>query len=127
MPGSLKCPFSTALVSEKYVCRHADQVVRRGGSEIDCRAEQSYAQCRKVYEELKKVALPAFGVEDDLLSMPHSVLQKVQFGGLQALQQLLAVADGCDVIDVINHASDWSSHAYQACVETMVNFKLRRR
>ena len=28
-----------------------------------------------------------FGVEDDLLTMPHSVLVKIQFGGLLGLQR----------------------------------------
>jgi len=34
----------------------------------------------------------AFGVEDDLLSMPHSVLVKIQYGGLLGLQRLLRTA-----------------------------------
>jgi hypothetical protein len=42
-----------------------------------------------LFQRLKAEALPAFGVEDDLLSMPHSVLVKIQYGGLLGLQRLL--------------------------------------
>lgn len=36
--------------------------------------------------------MPVFGVEDDLLSMPHSALVKIQTGGLLGLQRLLTDA-----------------------------------
>jgi hypothetical protein len=51
---------------------------------------------------LKDAALPAFGVEDDLLSMPHSVLVKIQFGGLLGVQRLLDAtrSDADSVIDI---------------------------
>jgi hypothetical protein len=53
---------------------------------------------------LRAVGLSAFGVEDDLTTMPHSVLVKVQTGGLAGLQRLLgepadAVEDVASLLD----------------------------
>ena len=83
-----KCPFAAALVTELAGCRHAEQVVRRGGSEYDCGSQPDQQACQELFERLKSAALPAFGVEDDLASMPHSVLVKVQCGGLVGLAGL---------------------------------------
>ena len=109
-----KCPFAAALVTGVAACRHAEQVVRRGGAEIDCRSDDEHPRCQAVFEGLKARALTAFGVEDDLTTMPHSVLVKAQCGGLQGLSLLggepegpiadvaelrARVADGSDVLD----------------------------
>lgn len=83
-----KCPFASALITGLALCRHAEQVVRRGGSEYDCRSAEDHAACVGLFDRLKAAALPAFGVEDDLGSMPHSVLVKVQCGGLRGLARL---------------------------------------
>jgi hypothetical protein len=83
-----KCPFASALITGLALCRHAEQVVRRGGSEYDCRSADDHAACVALFDRFKAAALPAFGVEDDLGSMPHSVLVKVQCGGLRGLARL---------------------------------------
>lgn len=83
-----QCPFSAALVRELAQCRHGEQVVRRGGSEYDCRSATDHAACQGLFDRLKAAALPAFGVEDDLTAMPHSVLVKVQCGGLLGLARV---------------------------------------
>ncbi|NIQ11780.1 MAG: hypothetical protein GWO23_19980, partial [Gammaproteobacteria bacterium] len=70
-----RCSFSSPLVTEQYVCTHGEQVVRRGGTEVACRDDAACSRCEAVFEWLKQVALPVFEVEDDLTSMPHSVLQ----------------------------------------------------
>jgi len=85
-----KCPFASALITGLAACRHAEQVVRRGGSEYDCRSPADQGVCQALFDRLKAAALPAFGVEDDLESMPHSVLVKVQCGGLKGLARLAA-------------------------------------
>ena len=84
-----KCPFSTPLVTHQFGCAHAQEVVRRGGAEIDCTDAAAWTRCERVFQQLKAAALPAFGVEDDLLSMPHSVRVKIQCGGLLGVQRLL--------------------------------------
>ncbi|MGE5152537.1 MAG: hypothetical protein ACM3ST_00845 [Bdellovibrio bacteriovorus] len=83
-----RCPFASALVTGLAACGQAVQVVRRGGAEYDCRSGADHGACSDLFERLKAAALPAFGVEDDLNTMPHSVLVKVQCGGLQGLARL---------------------------------------
>jgi hypothetical protein len=85
-----KCPFSAPLITRQFGCAKAREVVRRGGAEISCTDGAAHARCELLFQRMKAAALPAFGVEDDLLSMPHSVLVKIQYGGLLGLQRLLA-------------------------------------
>ena len=107
----LKCPFSTPLVTHQFGCARAQEVVRRGGAETDCTNATARARCERVFEQLKAAALPAFGVEDDLLSMPHSVRVKIQCGGLLGVQRLLAgaatVADRVEDIDQLLTAAEF--------------------
>ncbi|HWR87243.1 MAG TPA: hypothetical protein VN277_02355 [Acidiferrobacterales bacterium] len=84
-----KCPFSAPLITQQFGCARAAEVVRRGGAEINCTDAVAWSQCGQLFQHMKLAALPAFGVEDDLLSMPHSVLVKIQYGGLLGLQRLL--------------------------------------
>lgn len=86
---TFKCAFNGTLVAQTFGCVHAEPVARRGGPDIACRSSTSHRRCAEVFDRLKTAALPAFGVEDDLLSMPHSVLMKIQHGGLLGLQRLL--------------------------------------
>ncbi len=88
------CPFSATLVQEDFGCPNANPIVRRGGAEIACTAAQAHARCKNLFQRLKDAALPEFGVEDDLLKMPHSVLVKVQYGGLLGLQRSLDSSAG---------------------------------
>ena len=87
-----RCPFSAPLTSHQFACTHAKEVIRRGGTEIDCGDTPAHVRCEQLFHCMKAAALPAFGVEDDLLSMPHSVQVKIQYGGLLGLQRLLSGA-----------------------------------
>jgi len=82
----LICPFSSPLLQDDFGCRYASRIVRRGGAEIACSTAAAHGRCTLLFQYLKDVALPAFNVEDDLLKMPHSVLVKIQYGGLLGLQ-----------------------------------------
>jgi hypothetical protein len=84
-----KCPFSAPLITRQFGCVQAQEVVHRGGTEINCTDAAAHARCDQLFQHMKLAALPAFGVEDDLLSMPHSVLVKIQYGGLLGLQRVL--------------------------------------
>ncbi len=106
-----KCPFTSTFSQPTFRCEYADEVIRRGGSEYDCRSPEQHPVCMALHERLKEAALPVFDVEDDLLSMPHSVLVKIQFGGLLGLQRLLdQTRDGepgvNNVVDLVNQAID---------------------
>ncbi len=128
------CPFGSTLVTEICHCVHADQVVRRAGAEIICQDEAAYIRCTELFQHLKDVALPAFEVEDDLTTMPHSVLQKIQFGGLLGLQQLVmeqatdTVADIAGLLDALQtRLGTLDKLPYNEVVSFITEFKLKRR
>ena len=95
-----KCPFSAPLITHQFGCRKAVDVTRRGGPDIACTDAAAARRCEALFARLKAAALPAFGVEDDLLSMPHSVLVKIQYGGPLGLQRLLGAAAADQVEDL---------------------------
>lgn len=128
-----RCAFSSPQIAEQYVCHFGEQVVRRGGTEVACRDEAACSRCEAVFEWLKQVCLPGFGVEDDLTSMPHSVLQKIQFGSLQGLRELLHVdpEKRVDIDQLLNQASDHydgiDGLPYAGLVDTITAYQLKRR
>ena len=111
----MRCPFSAPLTSAKAACHQAHEVVRRGGTEIDCRSETAHAVCSEVFARLKDRGLQAFGVEDDLTLMPHSVLVKIQTGGLLGIRRLLGDPDAVAALSgtaaAFGAARSWSATA----------------
>lgn len=131
-----KCAFSQSLISDQFGCEHAEHVVRRGGAEIACRSAEACARCAALLQRLKLDALPAFGVEDDLLSMPHSVLVKIQFGGLLGVQRLISADQvPADSVSNINALVMLAVQTYSGLdelpcaqiVDDMTGYKTRRR
>jgi hypothetical protein len=131
-----KCAFSNTLVTHQFGCELGMQVARRGGPDIACLSEAAHRRCADLFERMKQAALPAFGVEDNLLSMPHSVLVKVQYGGLLGLQRLLEnEADGSaevtNIHDLVGRAFEnyggLEAIPCQAFVGAMTSYKLKRR
>lgn len=88
----LKCPFNQTLRSEAFACVHAAAITRRDGPDVCCTSQPAQERCSVLFEEMKRSALPAFGVADDPQQMPYSVVVKVQFGGLLGLQRHLGTA-----------------------------------
>lgn len=128
-----KCPFSAPLITHHFGCALAKEVIHRGGTEIACTQDGAQRRCAGLFERLKTAALPAFGVEDDLLSMPHSVLVKIQYGGLLGLQRLLPnAAERVDNIDALlqQATTQWGSIEAIACdslIPDITAFKPRSR
>ena len=131
-----KCAFSNTLVTSQFGCEKAEQVTRRGGPDVVCTSDEAHQQCETLFQRMKLVALPAFGVEDDLLSMPHSVHVKIQFGGLLGLRRLQGDgADGSAVVKNIHGLVGQAIGKYggldtipcQAFAEDMTSYKLKRR
>ena len=131
-----KCAFSNTLVTGQFGCEKGEQVTRRGGPDVVCTSDKAHQQCENLFQRMKQVALPAFGVEDDLLSMPHSVQVKIQFGGLLGLQRLQGGStDESAVVKNIHGLVDQAIGKHggldaipcQAFVEDMTSYKLKRR
>ncbi len=108
--SDLICPFSATLAKDDFACRHAEQIIRRGGAEFACRSGPLHADCSRLFAQLKNAALPLFDLEDDLLQVPHGVLQKIQFGGLLGLQRLVADRPGDKVDDIASLVESASAH-----------------
>jgi hypothetical protein len=81
-----KCPFSMIQASGACRCSHAQEVVRRGGSEYDCTDAAKQRQCVALVAHCNALALPALGYEDDLTLTPKSVYERVLLGGLHGLR-----------------------------------------
>ncbi|MBK1645348.1 hypothetical protein CKO25_11985 [Thiocapsa imhoffii] len=131
----MKCPFCAPLTKNMARCRHAQEVVRRGGSEFDCLSPNDHQRCSWVHGALKSHALSAFEVADDLNTMPHSVQVKIQSGGLLGLQRLLG-EDGLagsieDIHTLIEraaaHFGGVEQIPYSRLEADMVGFRLERR
>jgi hypothetical protein len=131
-----KCAFSNTPVTNQFGCEKGAQVARRGGPDIVCASDEAHQRCEKLFQRMKQAALPAFGVEDDLLSMPHSVQVKIQFGGLLGLQR--RQGKGTDESAVVKNIHGLVGQAIgkhggldaipcQAFVEDMTSYKLKRR
>ncbi len=129
-----KCSFSCTLITEHYSCAKATNVVRRGGNEISCCSFDLSKKCEIVYNNLKKISIPAFGVNDDLLEMPHGVKVKIQHGGLLGLNNI--VSD--DVTDFISDISklildsekqfkSLDTFPYESTLDYITSYKVRRR
>lgn len=101
-----------------------------------CTSDEAHQHCEWLFVVLKEAALPAFGVEDDFLSMPHSVQIKMRYGGLLGLQRLLGNrADAAAEVRNIHGLADCAVARHgnldtipcQAFVEGTTSYKLKRR
>lgn len=129
----LVCPFSATLVKNDFNCCHADHVVRRGGAEIACKSADTHVECCALHRQIRSNALEALGLEDDLLSLPHSVLVKIQFGGLLGLQAVMGseaavVADIAALVMTARHSyANFDHIPYAKISSTISDYKLPRR
>lgn len=129
-----RCAFSLPLVAGHFGCRCAVSVTRRGGPDVDCAREAAAARCASLLERLKAAGLPAFGVDDDPASMPHSVLVKIQHGALAGLQAAIdgdhtpQVADIDGLLDrAIERAGGVDAIDCASLVPHMTGWRVRRR
>jgi hypothetical protein len=96
----LICPFSAPLVKQDFGCQYAREIIRRGGAEIACDQAEQHSVCCNLHLVVKQSALAGLGYEDDLLTVPHNVLVKIQYGGLLGLQELVNEED--DTTDTVH-------------------------
>ncbi|MGD8568555.1 MAG: hypothetical protein PVJ39_10735 [Gammaproteobacteria bacterium] len=132
---ALKCPFRAPIMTRSFGCIHSEEITRREGPDVACNSSTSNALCHDFFNNMKSRALDALGHEDDLTTMPASVLQKIQYGGLLGLQQ--QVSDKPDNVNVDNVAQlmddaivkydSISGFPFDACVESIKSYKMRKR
>ena len=134
MMADLICPFSATLAQKRdYSCPCADEVIRRGGAEYVCLQSTSHAVCNDVHDQLKKVYLESQGLEDDLLSLPHSMFVKIQFGCVRGLQSALGrdvakIEDiGALIADIIEQYKRIDVLPFESVNEQITTYKLQRR
>jgi len=132
----LACPFSTPIVKKEFACQYAQEVIRRGGSEVACQEITAHALCAKSYKQIKVAALAAMELEDDLLTLPHNVLLKIQYGGLLGLQNIAALKEQGlsaekDIATLVKQAQSGINAAdelpLEAVSKEIINYKVQRR
>lgn len=129
----LKCPFAAPQALGRAACSKANDVVRRGGVEYDCVEASAHARCAALFNRMKPIGLSAFAVEDDLTQMPHSVLVKIQAGGLVGLKRSLgeSAEQIADIHQLIEQCCDRAGGVDHVSVEPlaaeMTGYKLERR
>ena len=130
------CPFSAPLVKHDFGCQFATEIIRRGGAEIACEREEAYTRCVGLHTTIKQSALLAMGHSDDLLTLPHNVLVKIQYGGLLGLQSLTASSGDEqggieDIASLVSHAAEAFQGLDQLPLDNInkaiVAFKTQRR
>jgi hypothetical protein len=130
------CPFQQPIITQDFACSLAQAVTVRNAPQIHCRSEQALAVCQAVYERLKAVGLPAFGMSDDLTHTPHNIYLKIQCGGLLGLQarhgtppeQAGTIADVHALIQAATcSGSDTDAPDYLALVPSMQAHQSSRR
>jgi hypothetical protein len=135
MPDLL-CPFSAPLIRNDFGCSNAREIVRRGGAEIACEQQAMHALCTELHTRIRRSALAAMELEDDLLTLPHNVLVKIQYGGVLGLHALTAGGPPengrvDDIAALISNAVQTfqSTGAIPLDVidETVIAYKTRRR
>jgi len=133
--GQLKCPFRATLITRSFSCPHASEITRRDGPDIGCNSATTNKICSECLSSLKKSALPELGFIDDLTVMPASAMQKIQYGGLLALQAIVLQKESGDTVDNIASLMEAALEKYHSienlpvneCLDTIVNYKLKRR
>lgn len=134
--ADLHCPFSAPVVKKDAGCACAQEVIRRGGAEVACQDEAAHKRCNELYLRIKAESLALMGAEDDLLTLPHSVLVKVQYGGLAGLQSLLDTqADATEqiknitglVAEVKDKFNGLENLPFAAISQAVMDFRVSRR
>jgi len=133
MTQDFKCAFSGPQMTGTFTCKRGRQVARRGGPDISCDYGTGHQRCAQLFESLKSAGLDHMALEDNLLTLPHSVLLKVQYGGLLGLQRLLGeagetVADINGLVDqLLQKYDELDNIPVTEVSEDIATFKVARR
>ncbi len=130
-----KCSFAATLIKNNFACEKAKMVTRRAGPDIACSSEDASKHCNNLLSAFKKVGLPAFDAEDDLLKTPQSIFTKIQFGGLLGLERELGNNTEIDHVNnifcLVNHSLEHfgsvESIPHENYIKHMLDFKIPRK
>lgn len=130
-----KCSFAVTLIKEDFACEQAQMVARRAGPDIACASDVASKRCMDVLSAFKMAGLPAFDAEDDLLKTPHSVFNKIQFGGLLGLAKDIWNSPDIERIENIYQLVEKALQQYRSVgaipyhqyVLSMTKFKIKRK
>lgn len=122
-------------MTRSFACDHAEEITRRDGPDIACNSSSANNLCSELFGQLKSRALNAMDYEDDLTTLPASVLQKIQYGGLLGLQTLVNSAEQSEkvenIVSLVGKAAEQFNSIdkipYDTCVNTIIEYKLKRR
>ena len=134
--SDLLCPFSAPLIKNDFACTNAKEIIRRGGAEIACKNQAAHKNCSALHNAIRAAALQAMDLEDDLLTLPHNALVKIQYGGLLGLK-IITEADiqqndsVDDVVSLVSNALDKFSNVdnipLSSITKTIIEYKVQRR
>jgi hypothetical protein len=132
---ALKCPFRATIMTRSYGCEHAEEITRREGPDVACNSASSNVQCQQFFNAIKGPALDALGHEDDLTTMPASVLQKIQYGSLLGLQRQVTGDPNKDSVDSIAQLMEEAITRFdgvegfplESCIDAIKSYKMRKR
>ena len=133
--SDLLCPFSAPLVKNDFSCTSAQEIIRRGGAEIACKSSDTHAHCVAFYNQIRTSALHTMELEDDLLTLPHNVLVKIQYGGLLGLMKVVEDNQKSEKVDdvaslltaAMEKFRDIESIPLSSIINTIVEYKMQRR
>jgi len=83
------CPFSHPLMVRQFACQWAHEVTRRDGPAIACQQEDAHTICQDLFNVILAATLSAQDLPLDLTKIPSSLLKKIQFGSILALNSQL--------------------------------------
>lgn len=135
MIENLKCPFNAPLIAEDFKCEHCEIVARRAGPDVACQSIEGHDRCIKLHEGLLQAVLDAKSMNYDLNEIPHSLLVKVQYGGLLGINNDIATdpdLDSAKIINIDGLVQDVFQHyseeiPFEKFVESSLGYQLKRR
>jgi hypothetical protein len=128
------CPFNAMIAQKRdYACPYADEVIRRGGSEYVCLQPGSHQVCSDAHDNVKHAYLDSQGLDDDLLTVPHSTYVKIQFGCVLGLHSSI-VSEATNLEDIsaliteaIDHFNGAENFPFEKVIECIAEHKLEKR
>ena len=128
----IPCAFEKALVSRNFRCAKAVWVNVAERETLGCATEELASACADLLQHLRHKAVFALHLTHADGVLPHAKEMKVQVGGLQGVQSVLAPQERTDdaqrlVAAARERFGDWQALPYGEIVKAIAAFTWRRR